>query len=173
MKTTNVTIIKTMLKNKILTLLFCNICSLISFSQERELITIGVLKDSQPFFAKDKNLYIQKINDSLFSTPNYIKDLLIKKNTTIGDITEPYYYIQFISDDNVFNRLLLCNNDYLYIVNENQEEFTVYDFYFGCVGDGENCSPKLFKVNEKYAWSCGDALICEPNGDCASKVTIF
>src|SRR5690606_22752838 len=98
--------------------------SIIGFSQQRELVPIGILKDNIPVFSKDKDLYIQKINDSLFSTPNYIKNLLIKKNTTVGDVKEPYYYIQFISDDNVFNRLLLCNNDYLYIVNDNQEEFT-------------------------------------------------
>lgn len=160
-----------MLKNKTL-LLFVLYC-FIGFSQERELIPIGSLKENQPFFTKEKDLYIQQINDSLFSTPNYIKDLQIKKNTTVGNTEELYYYIQFISDDNVFNRLLLCKNDYLYIVNDRQEEYTVYDFYFNCVGVGENCSPKLFKENGKYVWSCGDTLICKPTEDCASQVTVF
>lgn len=144
-----------------------------AFSQKRELIHIGKINDSSSYFVKDKSAYLKKINDSLFSSKNIVKDIDIRKGITLGDKKEIYYYLQFTTDSIVYNRLLLNELDSLYIVNDNQEEFTVYDFYINCVGIDESCNARIFIIDKQYIWSCKDVLMCGPDSGCKSSITVF
>ena len=69
-----------------------------AFSQKRELIHIGKINDSSSYFVKDKSAYLKKINDSLFSSKNIVKDIDIRKGITLGDKKEIYYYLQFTTN---------------------------------------------------------------------------
>lgn len=154
------------------TLIF-SIVTFLSFSQRKDLVFIGKINKENFSLSIDKFKFLKKMNDSLFDGENFLKEMLIVKDITKGDSENDYYYVKFISENNEYNRLLMNKNNNLFIVNENKEEYTVYDFYFSCKGNDESCSVRLFNIGNEFIWSCRETIICESDSNCSSFTTIL
>lgn len=144
-----------------------------SFSQKKDFILIGKIDKENFSLLIDESDFLKKMNDSLFTGENFLKEVLIVKDITKGDYENDYYYVKFISENSEYNRLLLNKNNNLFIVNENKEEYTVYDFYFSCKGNDDNCKVRLFNIGNEFIWSCRESIICEPDSNCSSFTTIL
>lgn len=154
--------------------LFFIFVSFYTFSQKNIVACLGKVVDDSVVTLVDEQAFVSKMNADFFEHKDYIQKMGIEKGVTKGDETIDFYYLKLYTNDKDYNRLLLLEDNYLYVIGTKPgEDYSIYDFYVHCEDTHEECGLRMFYVDNEYIWGCNENLGCVPDGNCRSTRSVF